>query len=66
MIRLEQVLITSLKMKRIDVTNTLRSTCNKKQATNSNTMKIDDNDVNKIRKGAHRKDKFEKKQLILV
>ena len=47
-------------MKRIDVTNTLRSTCNKKQATNSNTMKIDDNDVCEIIEDVHKWDKLDK------
>ena len=42
MIRLKQVLITSLKIKSIDETNMIPNTCNKKQATSLDAMKIDD------------------------
>ena len=42
------MLTTDLKIKMIDATNTLPSTCNKRQATNLDAMKIDDNDIYKI------------------
>ena len=47
-------------MKKIDEKNILPSTCNKKQATNSDAMKIDDNDINEIIQEANRRDTFDK------
>ena len=55
MIRLNQVLIIGLKMNRIDEMNT----CNRKQATNLDTMKVDDNDICEIIESVHRRDKFD-------
>ena len=55
MIRLNQVLITGLKINRIDEMNI----CNRKQATNLDTMKVDDNDICEIIESVHRRDKFD-------
>ena len=46
-------------MKRIHEQNNLPSTCNKKQATNLDAMRIDDNDICGIIEGVHRTDKFD-------
>ena len=42
-------------MNRIDEMNT----CNRKQATNLDTMKVDDNDICEIIESVHRRDKFD-------
>ena len=51
---------TGLKRKKIDETNMLPNTCNKKQATSLNTMKIDDDGICEIIEQVHRRDKFDK------
>ena len=51
MIRLNQVLIIGLKMNRMDEMNT----CNKNQASNLDTMKVDDNDICEIIESVHRR-----------
>ena len=65
MIRLKQVLITVLKMKMIEEQSTLLSICNKEQVMNLGTMKIYDDDINKIIEVSYRRDTFDK-SLILV
>ena len=47
-------------MKRIDETNIISNTCNKKQTTNLDEIKIDDNDVFEIIEEVHKRDKFNK------
>ena len=56
--------MTGLKMKRIDETNMLPNTCNKKQATSLNTMKIDDDGICEIIKKVHRRDNIDKEFII--
>ena len=60
MIRLNQVLITGVKIKRIGETNMIPNACNKKQTTNQEAMKMDDNDVCDVIEDVHRRDKFNK------
>ena len=60
MIRLKQMLTTDLKMKKIYETNTLPSTCNKKQAKNLDAMNIDDNDKCEIIEEVHKRETFDK------
>ena len=60
MIRLNQVLITGVKIKRIGETNMIPNACNKKQTTNQEAMKMDDNDVCDVIEEVHRRDKFNK------
>ena len=59
MIRVKQVLITSVKMKIISETNILPIKYNKKQTTNQESMKIDNHDVCEIIEEVHRKNKFD-------
>ena len=60
MIRLKQVLITSVTMKMISNNNMLPNKCNKKQATNQGAMKIDDDNVYEIIEEVYWRDKFGK------
>ena len=60
MIRLKQLLITSVTTKRISDINILLEKCNKKQAANQETMKIDDDDVYQIIEEVYRRDNFDK------
>ena len=60
MIRLKQVLMTSVTMKKITENNMLPSKCNKKEATHQGAMKIDDDDICEIIKEVYRRDKFDK------
>ena len=60
MIRLMQVLITGMTMKMISDKNMLPNKCNKKQATNQGSMKIDNDDVCEIIEEVYRIDKFTK------
>ena len=60
-IRLKQLLITSLTMKMISDNNMLPNKCNKKQVKIQGAMKIDDDDdVCEIIEEVYRKDKFDK------
>ena len=60
MIRLKQVLITNMNMKKIVETNMLPNVYNKEQAITQEVMKIDDDDIYEIIKEVNRRDKFDK------
>ena len=60
MIRLKELLVTGVKMKKIGETNMLLNKCNKKQVINQEAMKIDYNDVCEIIEDVHRRDNFDK------
>ena len=60
MIRLKQVLVTDVTMMEISERNMLPKTCNRKEATNQGTMKIDDEDIKEIIEEVYRRDKFDK------
>jgi len=48
MIRFKQVLVTGVTMMEISERNMLPKTCNRKEATNQEAMKIDDEDIKEI------------------
>ena len=60
MIRLNQVLVTSVTMMKISEENMLPNRCNRKEATNQGAMKIDDEDIKEIIEEVYRRDKFDK------
>ena len=60
MIKLKQVLITGVTMKRIGDKNMLPDKYNTKQATNQEVMKIDDDDACEIIEKIYRRDKLDK------
>ena len=60
MIKLKQVLITGVTMKRIGDKNMLPNKYNTKQATNQEVMKIDDDDACEIIEKIYRRNKLDK------
>ena len=54
------MLMTDVTMMKISEENILPSKCNKKEATNQGTMKIDDEDMREIIEEVYRRDKFDK------
>ena len=60
MIRLKQVLVTGVTMMKISEENMLPNKCNRKEATNQGTIKIDDEDIKEIIEEVYRRDKFDK------
>ena len=60
MIRLKQILVTSVIMMKISEKNMLPKTCNRKEATHQGAMKIDDEDIKEIIEEVYRRDKFDK------
>ena len=60
MIRLKQILMTCVMMMKISEENMLPNKCNKKEAANQGTMKIDDEDTREISKEVYIRDKFDK------
>ena len=61
MVRLKQVLMTGVTMMKISEENMLHNKCNKKEATNQGTTKIDDEDIKEVIEEVYRRDKFDKK-----
>ena len=52
--------MTGVTMMKISEENMLPNKCNKKEAANQGTMKIDDEDTREINKEVYRRDKFDK------
>ena len=52
--------MTCVMMMKISEENMLPNKCNKKEAANQGTMKIDDEDTREISKEVYRRDKFDK------